>query len=89
LAVCSGGKPDGRQGQEDLPPKSFAIGRNRYCSAATALMRVDGSANKINYINAIDGYDTILTCFDAVSMVRAALEGDERHFPSTQASFRV
>jgi ATP synthase protein I len=35
---------------------------------------------KINQINELDGYDAILTWPDVVSMVRAAFEGDGRHF---------
>jgi hypothetical protein len=73
---------------EDRPGR-IALGRHHYCTAAIGLMRVVGGGKNDNYINHLDGYDTILTCLDAVSMVRAALEGDGRHFPSTQASFRV
>jgi hypothetical protein len=40
-------------------------------------------------INTLDGYYAILTWSDAVSMVRAAFEGDGASFPSTAASFRV
>jgi|tagenome__1003787_1003787.scaffolds.fasta_scaffold19606830_2 hypothetical protein len=67
----------------------FAIERGSCCSAITALTPIVIRTNKSMQINALHGYDTILTCSDAVSMVRAALEGDGRHFPSTQASFRV
>src|ERR1700731_2110283 len=37
----------------------------------------------------LTGYDAILTWLGAVSMVRAAFEGDGASFPSTAASFRV
>jgi len=82
------GSPTGWQDREDRPGR-FALGRHHYCTAAIGLMRLVGGGKNDNYINHLDGYDTILTCLDAVSMVRAALEGDGRHFPSTQASFRV
>ena len=35
------------------------------------------------------GYDAILTWLEALSMVRAAFEGDGASFPSTATSFRV
>jgi hypothetical protein len=60
-----------------------------YCTAATALQAAPAKWNKIHKINEIDGYGTILTWQDAVSMVRAAFEGDGAAFSSTLASFRV
>jgi hypothetical protein len=60
-----------------------------YCSAAIAPQPIGGNEKKMSQINELDGYDAILTWPDAVSMVRAAFEGDGASFPSTQASFRV
>jgi hypothetical protein len=45
--------------------------------------------NKFKQIKALTRYDAILTWLDAVSMVRAAFEGDGALFPSTAASVRV
>jgi hypothetical protein len=58
-----------------------------HCVMALPQDHVTGK--KMKGINALDGYDAILTRFDAVSMVRAAFEGDGASFPSTAASFRV
>ena len=64
--------------------------RSAACSAATASAAAfDIRSNKPKQINALTGYDAILTWSDAVSMVRAAFEGDGASFPSTAASFRV
>ena len=43
--------------------------------------------NKSSRINALAGYDAILTWSDALSMVRAAFEGGGASFPSTQHRF--
>jgi hypothetical protein len=47
-----------------------------YCSAAIAPRRAGDIGKKMNQINELDGYDAILTWLDALSMVRAAFEGD-------------
>jgi hypothetical protein len=59
-----------------LPDFAFANCAPSYCGAAVAPLRVGDIAKKMNQINELDGYDAILTCVDAVSMVRAAFEGD-------------
>src|SRR5258708_28473162 len=38
-------------------------------------------------MNELDGYDAILTWLDVVSMVRAAFEGDGRHFHQPRHCF--
>jgi hypothetical protein len=58
-----------------------------YCSAAIAPQPIAGREKKASQINELDGYDAILTWLDAVSMVRAAFEGDGASFPSTQHRF--
>src|ERR1019366_8465607 len=60
-----------------------------YCSAAIAFHERRDNSHKCNKFRCLDGYDAILTWLDALSMVRAAFEGDGASFPSTQASFRV
>jgi ATP synthase protein I len=47
------------------------------------------SSNNSNQINEVTGCDLILTCLNAVSMVRAAFKGDGRNFHPPLASFRV
>src|SRR5664279_1613291 len=59
------------------------------CTAAMAARHIRFHLNKPKRINVLTGYDAILTWLDAVSMVRAAFEGDGALFPSTVASFRV
>src|SRR6185437_1910360 len=59
----------------------------RYCSAAASRRELGIAGNKISQINALTGYDAILTWLEAVSMVRAAFEGDGASFPSTRQRF--
>src|ERR1700675_1108147 len=68
---------------------NFADRGLSYCSAAIRLRPTRDTRRKCKRIKWLDGYDAILTWLDAVSMVRAAFEGDGASFPSTQASFRV
>jgi hypothetical protein len=62
-----------------IAPRAIALRRQRIADT--------GQRDKVREINEINGYDAILTCLDAVSMVRAAFEGDGAAFPSTQHRF--
>src|SRR5882757_8278572 len=66
------------------PARSAAVGA-RYCTAARGSQKAVDRSNKPRRINALTGYDTILTWPDAVSMVRAAFEGDGASFLSPAA----
>ena len=77
------------------PPAALALNaqqsrlllRPGCCSAATGWRPIRNRSNKLNPINALMGDDVILTWLDAVSMVRAAFEGDGASFPLTAALF--
>lgn len=57
------------------------------CTAATLSSPFPTWLNKSNLIKTLIGSDAILTCLDAVSMVRAAFEGDGASFPQPQHRF--
>jgi hypothetical protein len=60
---------DGSRGSNNKPWEQSC------CSAAIAPQAARLCWNNANKINALNGYYAILTCHDAVSMVRAAFEG--------------
>src|SRR6202011_536783 len=78
----------------DLRPSSQQTDRGHARPVAAKVGRGGAAApwnsrDKSSQINALSGYDTILTWPDAVSMVRAAFEDDGGVISIHAASFRV
>jgi hypothetical protein len=75
------GSAEPRCGAPTASPSAFAkrpgpaLRQANCCSAATAPQAEPLRADNSSKIKCIDGYYAILTCQDAVSMVRAAFEG--------------
>jgi ATP synthase protein I len=71
------------------PPGNSARNVPGFRTAAAGLRPAPANSNNVTQINVIDGHVAILTWSGAVSMVRAAFEGDGASFSFTAASCRV